>query len=401
MDKYLRLIFLFVISSLGFYNPIQILSPQVIKLIFYAIAVLCLVIAFNCNKRNNINTFKNNVTKKAYNCVLLGIMFSVLLVPLFNEQSLVISVQAVLYRWFAYAFLFILIRFNPPVDKVEKLLVAMGFIGIFVNGMNMLTAPDCLFGNQQEELDTSRGFVRVRTPIIYICFLFFYSLSRFKYERKNVWGLTCLLAYTFIVFWVARQYILYCAILGFLFYLSRISILKKILISLLSVFVIQYALLELPFVQNFIEMSQEQSENAENDARMRAWMFYLDELQTNDITRVFGNGIPSMNNSVYGHQFEKKVSTYYVYASDVGWIGFYFYHGLLALSGLCILFVSATFRKHKTRYKYISYLIFLFILTSFAGGAIIIPEEITALMLFIYIALKTTSPQKKLYVYEK
>lgn len=394
MDKYLKLIFLFVISSLGFYNPNQILDPTVIKFIFYVIAVICIVFAFNCNKYNNINIFKNKVTKNAYYSILLGIIISVLLVPLFNKQSLIISVQAVLYRWFAYAFLFVLIRFNPPVDKVEKLLVVMGFLGIFVNGINMLTAPNCLFGNQQEEIDISRGFVRVRTPIIYICFLFFYSLSRFKYERKKVWGLTCMLAYMFIVFWVARQYILYCAILGFLFYLSNISILKKILISLLLLFITQYVLLKLPFIQNFIEMTQEQSENADNDIRMRAWMFYLDELQTNDVTRILGNGIPSMGNSVYGNEFEKKISTYYVYASDVGWIGFYFYHGLLALSGLCILFVSAIFRKHQTRYKYISYLIFLFVLTSFAGGAIIIPEEITALMLFIYIALKTISPQK-------
>lgn len=385
MAKEYKLIFLFIIASLGFYNPSQMLSGSVQKLIFYIVATICFLIA--CLR---YSPKRNTPIPKYYYLIIAGIILSSFVCTEYHDQSLSLSFQASLYRLFAYAFLFILFSFNLPIEKIEKILVIMGLIGIIVNGINMLTAPNCFFGSQQEDLDVSRGFVRVRTPIIYIVFLFFYALSKFKLEKKYKWLLVSLLSYAFIVFWVARQYIFFAAILGLLFYISNIKLYKKIILLIVAIAVFEFVILNIPFVQNLIDMSKSQQADisSDDDIRIIAWDFYTNSYQVNWMTRIFGNGVPSMGNSPWGIEFENLTRYLKVYPSDVGYAGFYFYHGIIALAGLVILFIKGILCKKNKDYGYINYVLFLFVLTNFAGGSIIMPEEVTALMCFFYIAYK-------------
>lgn len=387
MSKYIKLIILFIFASLCFYNPSQILSVPVQKMAFYSISVLCIFVAFRNYKSTNFKDFP----KVAYCLLIFGFVIAALMGTVFHEQSMVVSIQAILFRWFAYSFLFILFAFNPPIEKIEKLLVVMGIIGMIVNGVNMLTAPHCLFGSEQEEIDNSRGFIRVRTTIIYIVFLFFYSLSQYKIQKKKLWGLSIIASYMFIVFWVARQYIVLAAAFGLFFYMSKVKLYKKFIIVLFFLGFYQIVISEVPFVKNMIEMSENQHERSEekDDIRIIAWDFYTNSYQTNEVTRILGNGVPSMGNSTWGYEFQKITDALRVFPSDVGWAGFYFYHGLLALLGLAYIFIKAIFCKKVKRYQYISYPLLLYCITSFAGGGILFPEEVTALMLFFYIALKT------------
>lgn len=387
MNKKLWLILLFILGSLGFYNPAQILSQQTQKLIFYAIFAICLIVAFRVKGKINYQA----TPKIPYWLILVGICVATFSVPLYNEQSLLVSIQVSLVQFIPYSFLFILLAYNPPVDKIEKVLVYMGILGIFVNGINMLTIPSCLFGSELDEIDNSRGFVRVRTPITYICFLFFYALSKFKNTgaKRGHWLFLAILAYTFIVFWVSRQYILYSTVLGLLFYLSQMKWYKKVLLALFCFFIFQYVVLEIPFVKHMIEMSSEQKSNADEDVRTLAYSYYGDLGQTNDVTRIIGNGVPSFGNSKWGVNFEKEVYSMHTLAVDVGWAGFYFYFGMFALIGLVILFAKSICKKHSVQYQYLNYLVLMLFLTNFAAGTILFMYDITALMLFFYLSFKT------------
>lgn len=274
MNKKLWLILFFILGSLGFYNPAQTLTPQIQKFIFYVIFTICLITAFRVKGKVDYQT----TPKFSYWLILIGICVSTFSVPVYNEQSLLVSIQASLVQFIPYSFLFILLAYNPSIEKIEKVLVCMGILGIFVNGINMLTAPNCLFGSAQEQIDISRGFVRVRTPIIYICFLFFHALSKFKNTRnkRSYWLFLTILAYTFIVFWVARQYILYSIVLGLLFYMSQVKWYKKVLLALFCFLIFQYVVLEIPFVKNMIEMSSDQKSNSDEDVRTIAYSYYGD-----------------------------------------------------------------------------------------------------------------------------
>ena len=173
MNKKLWLILFFILGSLGFYNPIQIMTPQIQKILYYVIFAICLIVAFKTKGKVNYQA----TPKVAYWLILIGICVATAFVPVYNEQSLSVSIQASLSLFIPYSFLYILLAYNPPVDKIEKMLIYMGLLGIFVNGANMLTAPNCIFGSKQEEIDLSRGFVRVRTPIIFVSFFSMHYLS--------------------------------------------------------------------------------------------------------------------------------------------------------------------------------------------------------------------------------
>lgn len=369
------------------------MTPQIQKLVYYVIFAICMIVAFKAKGKVNYQA----TPKVAYWLILIGISVATAFVPLYNEQSLSVSIQASLVQFIPYSFLYILLAYTPPVDKIEKMLMYMGLLGIIVNGVNMMTAPNCIFGSEQEEIDISRGFVRVRTPIIYICFLFFYALSKFKNEIKNrrKWLCLTVLAYAFIVFWVARQYIAYAAGLGILFYLSQVKWYKKLLLALSCILVLQYIVMEIPFVKNMIEMSSEQKSNSDEDVRTIAYSYYGDLGQTNDVTRLIGNGVPSLGNSKWAFKFENDIEFMHVYAVDVGWVGFYFYFGVFALIGLLMLFARSIFAKRPIQYQYLNYLLILFFLTDFAGGTILFMDEITALMLFFYLSFKTARQKQQ------
>lgn len=369
------------------------MTPQIQKLVYYVIFAICLIVAFKTKGKVNYQA----TPKVAYWLILIGISVATAFVPLYNEQELSISIQASLYYFIPYSFLYILLTYNPSVEKIEKMLMYMGILGIFVNGVNMLTAPNCIFGSEQKEIDISRGFVRVRTPIIYICFLFFYALSKFKnnFTNRGKWVFLSILAYAFIVFWVARQYIAYAAGLGILFYMSQVKWYKKLFLALSCILVLQYIVMEIPFVKDMIEMSTEQKSNSDEDVRTIAYSYYGDLGQTNDITRLIGNGVPSFGNSKWALRFENTIDFMHVYAVDVGWVGFYFYFGVFALFGLVILFIKSIFIKRPIQYQYLNYLLILFFLTDFAGGSILYMDEITALMLFFYLSFKTARQKQQ------
>lgn len=393
MNRRLWLILLFVLGSLGFYNPHQIFSPQVLKLVYYLIFIICFISALRIKGRVNYQA----TPKIPYWFILIGISVATAFVPVYNEQSLAISIQASLPYLVSYSFLFILLAYNPPIEKVEKMLVYMGLLGIVVNAVNMVTAPNCFFGAEQEELDVSRGFVRVRTPIIYICFLFFYALSQFRNstKKRKSWLFLTILAYAFIVFWVARQYIAYSAVLGLLLYLSQVKWYKKLLLALVCFLIFQYIVLEIPFVKDMIEMSSEQKDKSDEDVRTLAYSYYGDLGQTNDVTRIIGNGVPSFGNSQWAMGFEHNIEFLHVYTADVGWVGFYFYFGIFSLFGLVVLFIKGILLRHHAQYQYLNYLLLLFLLTDFAGGTILFSDETTALMLFFYLSFKTAKQKQQ------
>lgn len=152
--------------------------------------------------------------------------------------------------------------------------------------------------------------------------------------------------------------------------------------------------MEIPFVKNMIELSSEQKSNSDEDVRTIAYSYYGDLGQTNDVTRLIGNGVPSIGNSKWAFKFENEIDFLHVYAADVGWVGFYFYFGVFALFGLLMLFAKSIFAKRPIQYQYLNYLLILFFLTDFAGGTILFMDEITALMLFFYLSFKTLKYNK-------
>ena len=196
----------------------------------------------------------------------------------------------------------------------------------------------------------------------------------------------------FIFLSVTRQVILFSILIGLFMFLKNASITKKIIIILLVAVVYEFILPKIPIYNEMIELSKNQIENNQEekeDIRITAWKFYTHDYQTNAITAIFGNGIPSIGKSQWGDKFEKTVSLYYggngcLYV-DVGWAGFYWLFGLLSTLGLAQLLIKAILKKKKKNEQYLSCWCILIFLISFTSAPILFNNQIICITTILYL----------------
>lgn len=141
-----------------------------------------------------------------------------------------------------------------------------------------------------------------------------------------------------------------------------------------------------------VELSETQAEKNKydkEDIRLQAWKFYTYEYQTNNLTPILGNGIPSIGHSNWGNEFEK--TTYHEYGGngcfsvDVGWAGFYWNFGLVTTIGLIIILLKAILKKKPTNKQYLSYWCIFISITSIASGPILYYHQIISIITVLYL----------------
>lgn len=167
-----NLYFLLVLSSLTFYNPFGIISPQLGKLIYYSICIISLIYAYKIG----INLKKIKYPKVAYKILICGIIFSSFMATFFHEQSFKTSFIAIIPYLFGYLVFYILMKFNIPKEKIEKAIWVFCFISMGIYIINMITFPNIIFGTGKDEYDMSRGIVRLGVYSIEFIVLFFFIL---------------------------------------------------------------------------------------------------------------------------------------------------------------------------------------------------------------------------------
>ena len=323
--KYILYI-LIVLSSMTFYNPFGIIPNQLGKFIFYFVCIIALIYAYNIKS----SLSKTDYPRHAYKILILGIIFSTFMASAFHEQSLIVSFIATLHYLFGYSVFYILMKFNIPKEKIEKAIWIFCFISMGIYLINMITFPNIIFGVEKDEYDMSRGIVRLGIHSLELIVLFLlYSINQWMVTKRKKYVLIILLTAIFIVLSLTRQTIFLSAVLGIFFILRQASIQKKLIVVSFGVLFYFTILPKIPIFQTMVELSEEQAERnkTENeDIRITAWKFYTDKYQTNGLTRIFGNGVPSAGNSSWGDEYEKTTVPQFggngCYTVDVGWAGF-------------------------------------------------------------------------------
>lgn len=378
-----------VLTSLSFYNPFGLISPQLGKFLFYFVCLVALMLA---NKQGVILR-RVKYPRAAYKMLIGGIAFSIVMVVLFQKQSLKTTVIATLPYLFAYSTFYVFMKLNIPKERIERIIWIFCYVSMGVYIVNALSFPNMVFGAEKEEFDMSRGIARLGVRSIELMVLFFlYAINQWILTRRRKYVWLILLTFTFIVLSLTRQIIGLSVVLGLLFIMQKASWPKKIGVITVCALLYLFVLPQIPIFKTMAELSEAQAERnkyEEEDIRIQAWRFYTYGYQTNAITPILGNGIPAMGKSQWAKNYEMTVSPLYggnaCFTVDVGWAGFFWYFGAVATLGLLVLLVKAAMKKKAKDRQYLTYWCIFLTLTSAASGPILFYSQIVSVMTVLYL----------------
>lgn len=381
---------LLLLSGISFFNPFSIISPEVAKLIQYIVVLF----AFFISLIWGVSVDRRSYPKGAYVAIIWGMIISIFMVSLFHDQGFITSIISTLPYLFGYLSFYVLLRLNIPKDRILNFIWALCFISMIIYVINTITFPNIIFGEIKDEYDDSRGFVRLSIFCLeLIVLLFFYSINQWIVTKKNKFCFLVGLSGLFIFMSLTRQYILFASVLGIWMFLRNVSLIKKLLATVSCVLIIYLVLPQIPLVNTLMDLTEKQftnSVNFEEDVRIRAWRFYTYQFQTNAITPIFGNGIPTLGGkSNWGKQYESFVSYDYggngCFTHDVGWAGFFWYFGAISTIGLFLLLFKAIKRKKKINEQYLTYWCIFICFISVASAPIMYYNQILSITSVLYL----------------
>lgn len=351
-----------ILSSLTFYAPVFVPSIALIsKYLLYGSVSLFLL--YTAKRKPEGNAWISYVIVAISICQLLSAYNAYV----FREQPLLIGVIAT-FQGFAFIVYLGLIKSKLGLRHAEKIIYLFGILFIIVSVVDRIYP---LFGTWS--MDVERGGMRFRLAgLTWVVLCFLMSINNFAEgidkKRNQIIAILCLLA---IVGTVTRQIIAVSLLMGGLLFLRKVSLYKKILFSIAVIFTIMVVLPRIPIFQKLSDATKEQISVDNRDTDIRVVAFYYLTFEPRDTKQVlFGMGIPSFGKSQYGNEFENFSKTTGIYREDLGYSGFYYNHGLIALLLVCVLMIASFWIPIPSHLQYLKYFMFGYMLMNIASGQI-------------------------------
>ncbi len=388
---------LIVLASNSFFQfkPLQE-HDSIMKFAYYFFILVAILFAciLSLNKQNGLRNFL--IKKQPVGLVLS--LFVVTLLSVYNsfiykDQPLSIGLMTSLQTLSVYFIFFAVAGLGLSVRQFEKLIVCFGITYVFILSISYFTLPNPIFGTFA--IEEGRGGVRFRLPgYFWTVALYFYSIQQYRDKGDKLFLafiVLCLFA-TLLTF--ARQYLAYSVVLGFIFYVSGISLRRKlyiiVLVILLSIFVVPNTKL----YQNYSSLTKEQLERnkfEEEDVRVKDYRVFLFDYPRSTMQYLFGCGLGSYGNSEYGNELEKMDKIDCLIPVDTGWAGFVFYYGYIGVALLLFVIFKSLFLKCPKRYYYLKFIILYMSLCSVLGGTILFNYEYLIIFLAVYMLFRVSS----------
>ena len=388
------LVYIFAFFAVvSFFNYHQMVSEQMMKIMFYGISIIAMILAIT-DRRVNISTL--NFPRCDYITLMVMIVLSPVMALIFHGQSLSEGYVTVLSMFFGYAWFYFLLKFNIPTKKVLAVMMAGCLLSIPVFIMNVKTAPGAMFGEEPSEA-LARG-VEFRIYVVFIelfPLMLFLGIEKFKQsittKRKTIWLLVTLVSAIMIVACVIRQIIAVSFLLAFILAVWGISWRKKLLTTLVLTIAAIIIVPRISIFKSLGELSEAQSElkkakNDGEDIRIQAWRFYTYQFQDNLGAMIFGNGIPALEKSRYGIDYKLATDASACFEGDVGWAGFFFYFGLIGTVALALFLGKTCLKCNNPRQRYLAAWFAFIIITGVASGPILYTYQVFNLSSVLYLA---------------
>ena len=368
-----RWIIFIILSSLSFYIPVFI--PEITLISKYLLYISVTFFLFYVSKRKAVG-------KRLYSKVIIAILLCQLVSAynayIFLDQPLVVGIIAT-FQGFGFIVYLGLVKSKLTLRYAEKVIRLFGILFIIVSIIDRIYP---LFGTWA--MDTDRGGVRFRLlglTWVVLCFLMAINkyLEGVNRKRNRLLAVFCFIA---IVAAVTRQVIGVSLLLGGLLIFRRLSLYKKIVFSSILVFSFFVVLPKISVFQKLTDTTTKQVSANSHKADIRVVAFYYLTFEPRNVNQIlFGMGIPSFGKSKYGNSFEYFSHSTGIYREDLGYSGFYYNHGLIALLLVIFLMLSSLRIPIPSNLQYLRYFMIAYILMNIASGQI---EVNDCIIPFIY-----------------
>ena len=368
-----RWIIFIILSSLSFYIPVFI--PEITLISKYLLYISVTFFLFYVSKRKTVG-------KRLYSKVIIAILLCQLASAynayIFLDQPLVVGIIAT-FQGFGFIVYLGLVKSKLTLRYAEKVIRLFGILFIIVSIIDRVYP---LFGTWA--MDTDRGGVRFRLlglTWVVLCFLMAINkyLEGVNRKRNRLLAVFCFIA---IVAAVTRQVIGVSLLLGGLLIFRRLSLYKKIVFSSILVFSFFVVLPKISVFQKLTDTTTKQVSANSHKADIRVVAFYYLTFEPRNVNQIlFGMGIPSFGKSKYGNSFEYFSHSTGIYREDLGYSGFYYNHGLIALLLVIFLMLSSLRIPIPSDLQYLRYFMIAYILMNIASGQI---EVNDCIIPFIY-----------------
>lgn len=385
--SYTAFLLLSVLFAEQFMNPFGMTTAmgRTYTLLTYAVFVIVGFFAF----RKGIK--KNECFPYKWYYLLVGsIAFSAVMAHLFHNQRLVVSFSATFGAILTYLLLLFFIKLNISAEEYMKIIRRFAYVGMACYVINALAFPARIIGGTEyENVDMSRGIVRIALPVgLWIVLLFLYSLNQWI-SNHNQKSMHCaILCYIFIILSVTRQVILLSTLLGGFMLLKEAGWGKRIFVSIVAILFFFVVLPQIPIYKTMVNLTEDQIDQSQEDLpdiRVLGYLYFCDIDQVNAYTRVFGNGTPHVS-SKWSQEEALNAEKNKIYDVDVSWAAFYNHYGVIAVIALLAIFLITAKHCYNRQDRYISYWILYIIGTAFASGVIWFQHQIVEILVVIAMA---------------
>lgn len=305
-------------------------------------------------------------------CILFSVLISILMSTIFWNQGLYRSIT-VSTPLLGIIYYFFLIKSQPSLNDVKRLVYIYTSVYIIIWLYAFIKVPEVVFDvvNLEGEIDEGRGVFRLN--IIgrqFLVFGFFLALNNWIMNKKLLYLFVATICFVFIIFQVTRQVILLSFIIGIIYILLMYKYRYLLVIIGVTCFIFANNLKfnDDSLVGGLISRSEVQLDNnkSEDDIRLQATSFYLNEFPNNFLTSFFGNGV-HYNKGELGIYLTKINRNYFYFLSDVGYVSMYIVLGLFGLILYLLLFIKISFSKINSN-RFFAKLFIIYMLFSNIGA---------------------------------
>ncbi len=318
--------------------------------------------------------------------IFLSMLISIVMAYISWEQGLMQSLLATV-PYMLWIFFFYLLETNFPIKTLEKIILIYGAIYCLLYFYQYTHAGTPLFGSE-DEFKEDRGVIRIIFPgggIFYLTSFMAINKLTTEKTKKWLWGLFSILGLVFTVLQVTRQSIFALLIIYFYHFIRGFTIVQRII--LIGCFIGLAYLIgssNNPVVKGLIDAQKTSNAEGKNNIRIIAATYFITDFSPNNITRIFGNGVPYALETPYA-LYVASLEDQDLYLADVGIIAFYTLFGILAIFAYILIWVKSFTLPISQKFYYVKYYLWYLLITSLTSNYVYDTQYLIATVFAIYI----------------